>query len=139
MSEIENDVKSVLKTGEVELKNRIFAYLIDSIIFFIVPIVVIGILTSIVPKIGFLMPIAYLAGFVLFLLRDSVFSKGKDIMKYEAYDVETGSNLKGNHVKSAIRNGILAILGIIDIIFLFIGEKKGRLGDMIAKTNVRNK
>jgi len=138
MSEVQNDVNNILETGEVELKTRIFAYLIDAAIFFIVPMILISILAAIVPRLGMLMPIAYLVGIVLFLLRDSLFSKGKEIMKYEAYDVATGNNLKGNHGKSAIRNGILLVLGFIDVLFLFIGEKKGRLGDQVAKTNVRN-
>ena len=34
MSEVQNDVNNILETGEVELKTRIFAYLIDAAIFF---------------------------------------------------------------------------------------------------------
>lgn len=137
MSELQNDVNNILETGEVELKNRIFAWLIDIVTLFILPAMVLNFIAG-ATGIGILGTLGSLVGFVLFILRDSLFGKGKEIMKYEAYDPATGSNLKGNHAKSAIRNVILFFLGFIDVLFLFIGEKKGRLGDLAAKTNVRN-
>ncbi len=107
--------------------NRVVAMLIDMII---------GMVVSLVPVIGWVATIAY------FITRDALpfldgQSIGKKVMKLRAVDANTGAPLTNNWGASAIRNVVLYIPFFVFVeLFVLISNKEQRLGDQWAKTKV---
>lgn len=107
--------------------NRVLAMLIDMII---------GMVVSLVPVIGWIVSIAY------FITRDALpfldgQSIGKKALKLRAVDANTGAPLTNNWGASAIRNVVLYIPFFVFVeLFVLISNKTQRLGDQWAKTKV---
>lgn len=107
--------------------NRIVAYLIDSIIVFVL---------ALVPIVG------WIAGLAYAVTRDGLpfldgQSIGKKVMKIRAV-TEDGQHLTNNWGPVVVRNIVLFIpfFAIVELIVMLTNPQKLRLGDQWAKTKV---
>lgn len=87
--------------------------------------------------------LGYVVAAIYFLIRDALpfldgQSVGKKVMKTRAVKEDSGAPLTNDYATSLIRNipSIIPILGLIDAIFIFVGDERKRLGDKIGKTIV---
>lgn len=131
---------------KADLGKRFLAYFVDAMIGIVIIMVgyvplIIGIATESEAMLGLgliLFMIAFILFFVHVLIKDGMKggqSYGKRIAGIMVVNLET--NQPCSMGKSALRNIILQLVGVIDWIFIFINDKNGqRLGDQVASTQV---
>lgn len=113
------------------LSDRFIARLIDSgvvILFFLVFISLAESINKYIFAVILSLPYFYM----FFMDSFGGFSVGKKVMKISVINKQ---NEACTIFQSFIRNGILIVLGIFDLIF-FVNKKKRRLGDLLAGTIV---
>jgi len=118
------------------LSDRLFGQILDSLVA-IAAVAAAGVLYAISPTLGGLAIIlAILFAIFYILLADGLEggqSYGKRLVHTACVDATTGAPC--TFWQSFIRNLLLALLGIIDWIFI-LGKKRQRLGDKAANTIV---
>ncbi len=122
--------------GLASLSDRLFGQILDSLIA-IIPVVIAGIVAAIAPTVGlFAIIIAILFGAFYILFADGFEggqSYGKRMVNTAVVNATTREPCTFG--QSFLRNLLLAILGVIDWVFVF-GKKRQRLGDKAANTIV---
>lgn len=110
--------------------SRFFADLIDVLV-----VIVLTIFT-------FYLPVVDLIGLAYYLFRDALpflggQSIGKKLMKIRVIMIEKNKDMVGEYGAAFFRSflQVIPVISIIDAIFIF-GDRRQRLGDRIAKTNV---
>jgi len=118
------------------LSDRLFGQILDSLVA-VAAFVVAGVLYFLSPTLGGLaVVLAVLFAIFYILFADGLEggqSYGKRIVHTACVDATTGAPC--TFWQSFIRNLLLALLGLIDWIFIF-GKKRQRLGDKAANTIV---
>ena len=118
------------------LSDRLLGQILDSFVA-IGAIVAAAILTAVSPRIGAVAMIAAIGYALFYILFADGFAGGQSYGKRVAHtavvDATTGKPCTFG--QSFLRNLLLAILGIIDWVFIF-GKKRQRLGDKAANTIV---
>ena len=131
-----NTFSSVQDYELASLKDRIFAQIIDYVIAGL--IVIVASLPLLVGEILGIASIgtAFFLAFMYLLFSDGLSggqSLGKKAMRIAVVNADSGEPC--GFIGSALRNLSLNFLGIIDWIFI-VGDRRQRLGDMIANTRV---
>ena len=118
------------------LSDRLLGQILDSFVA-IGAIVAAAILSAVSPRIGAVALIAAIGYAIFYLLFADGFAGGQSYGKRVAHtaviDATTGKPCTFG--QSFLRNLLLAVLGIIDWVFIF-GQKRQRLGDKAANTIV---
>jgi uncharacterized RDD family membrane protein YckC len=118
------------------LSDRLFGQILDSL-FAIAAFIGAGILYVVSPTLGAIGIIAAAGYAVFYILFADGFARGqsygKRIVNTAVVNSSTGAPCTFG--ESFIRNLLLAVLGIIDWVFIF-GKKRQRLGDKAASTIV---
>jgi uncharacterized RDD family membrane protein YckC len=118
------------------LGQRFLGQLIDSLVFFVI-IIIVFIFSNISKESGGLIVIfGVLFAYSYLIFADGIKggqSFGKKIMKIKVIDASTG--IPCTFLKSLVRNLCTLVLGIFDCVSIF-GDNRQRLGDKIANTLV---